>query len=270
MSTDIKQDTPPAHVLDDATKAWAQKEGGVTGDDDYDITPNVTFYRDGAQVAHFMGMRVNKYDAIAAVHLGVRLLEADEVVVSLDSHITHVMENPRTGKPWGPNEMQNLCNDEGACDTGLITDTIVTMRCAPNAPAAMINRKYHVNHTKREVHWVDPFDCMVESAEDTKLGGYMVDSFMAAFHADNPAMPTIPLPEGMSEVEARAHRVVVGLRLLAAVIGGAVIPLEGLDDEVMRAVYEEFLTEEYVRRDMDGPLGILVGMLRVRFGLDDE
>jgi hypothetical protein len=270
--TDTKerqQDTPPAKMLEDSTLTWEQKERGVREiHDDYDIAPHVTFYRDGDRIGHFMGLRVNKYDAIALVHLGVRFLEADEVVVSLDTHITNVMENPRTGKPWAAGEMQNLCNDEGACDTGLITDAILTMRLGPSVPTVMINRKYHVNHSKREVHWIDPYDCM-EEGEKAKIQGYMAESFAEAWSTEALA-PEVPLPEGMPETEARAHRAVVGFRMMAEVVGGAAIPLEGLDDPEVCAVYEEYLTQEYVERDMKGVIGqLIVPLMRQRFGLDE-
>lgn len=218
-----------------------------------------------------MGMRVNKYDAIAIVTLGVRFLDADEVVVSLDSHMTSNPLNPKTGEPWGPNEMQNLCNDEGACDTGIITDAITTIRIGPDRPSAMISRKYHVNHEKREVHWVDPYDCMVDGAQaGNSLGGFMVDSFLAAWDADVMALPAPAKPDGMSDDEAQAHRSVVGFRLMAEVVGGAAMPLEKLDDPEVAAVYEEYLTEEYVERDMNGAMGLLVPLLRRRFGLDED
>ena len=267
--SDTMTDTPPAHVLEDAGRAWQHKEWGVKEvHDDFDIAPHVTFFREGVRIADFLCARVNKHDAIAVVHLGVAMLEADEVVVSLDSHITDNPVNPKTGKPWAPGEMQNLCNTEGACDTGLITDSILTVRIAPEQPTAMLNRKYHVNHEAREVHWVGDYDCMMEDGKGKHLTGFMIDSFESAWHPDAPKL-TIPPPEGLTEDEARAHRQVAGLRLLLMVVGGGAIPLEKVDQPEVMAVFTEYLTEEYVQQDKDSIIGTFVPMLRERFGLDD-
>lgn len=260
-------DTAPDHVLVEASAAWKVKETGVDKiDDDFDISPHVAFFRDGEQIASFLALEVNKQHAIAAVTIGASMLDADEVVVSMDTHVSSNPINPKTGESWKPGEMQNLCNDEGACDTGLITDAIATIRVGKDVPTVMLNRKYHVNHTTREVHWVDPWDCAIEH-DEAKMTGYVLESFRAAWTQGMPRFPMPPKPDGMSDAEARVHKNIAGLRFMVLLLGGGVIPFEGVDDYL--DFYKEFLTEEYVQKDADGLLGTLLPLFRVKFGLDE-
>lgn len=50
---------------------------------------------------------------------------ADYLVACFDSHASKSMINPVTGREWGPHEMQNLCDQQGFCETGLIRDELV-------------------------------------------------------------------------------------------------------------------------------------------------
>lgn len=269
--TDSKTVELPVHITDAAQQAWIYKELGVSNlDEDFDIAPNVTWLRDGVLVANFLGTRVNKYDAIALVVMGSRMLSADEIVVSMDTHISSELINPKTGKPWVPGEMQNLCNDEGACDTGLITDAISTFRLGKDVPSAMLSRKYHVNHATREVHWVDPWDAVLEDDGDTKLTGFVLDSMKAAWDSDQPSFPLLPPAPGMTEQEAQVHRNCVGLRFMTLLVGGGgIFPMEGMEDPNLASIYEESLTLERVTEDAK-VFGSVMPLLRGRFNLDAE
>lgn len=50
---------------------------------------------------------------------------ADFIVFSFDTHMTSLPMNPKTNKPWGPGEMQAMCDEEGFCDTGQMRDNLV-------------------------------------------------------------------------------------------------------------------------------------------------
>lgn len=263
--TDTLTDVPEIHMMEDAQAAWNTKEGMVERDPKLDITPVITFYRDGEKIAIFMAARVNKHDAIAAVQIGVSMLDADEVTVSMDTHISNVTINPATGEQWKTGEMQKACDEDGACSIGIITDTILTLLLGRDIPTSMLNRKYHVNEEKGEVHWIDPWDFY--PAGD--MTGYVVESMADAF--TERGMPPFPFPnppEGMTETEHRVHRNITGLRLLATVVGGGLVPLELTEEH--GEMYLEYLTEEMCQSDYENPLlKLLIPMLRNRFNLDE-
>lgn len=49
----------------------------------------------------------------------------DYLLFSFDTHMSSKQNNPVTGEPWKAGEMQNLCDEQGYCDTGNIRDNLV-------------------------------------------------------------------------------------------------------------------------------------------------
>lgn len=62
---------------------------------------------------------------LMAGNVMARVTGCDYLLLSYDTHATTLAVNPNTGQPWGPGEMQKMCDDEGFCDTGQMRDNLV-------------------------------------------------------------------------------------------------------------------------------------------------
>lgn len=124
-----------------------------------DIGPVLEFFRGGEMVCTVFCTQVNRDHGLEAAYQLAPALEADAVTMAVDAHYTNRMNDPRTGKPWEPHSMQNFCNEEGACDLGLITDCIYSMKAHRDGTFLWSNRPYHVHHASEdapgEVVWID-------------------------------------------------------------------------------------------------------------------
>jgi hypothetical protein len=136
-----------------------------------DLPPVMSFYRGGVAVARGICREVCRDDALECVLNATVLFAADAVGLVVDSHATSVRVNPTTGKPWGAtreSEMQDLCNELGYCETGLITDTIYIARFERAGHTYWCSLPYHVHHSTEEaageVIWV----------KHSEVGGYGV------------------------------------------------------------------------------------------------
>lgn len=165
-----------------------------------DITPWIDLYRDGKHVASVLCSRVDRDQALEAIHALVPSMEIDRVSLCVDAHMATQMTNPETGKDWGPNEMQGLCDRLGYCETGLITDCIYIVDHTRDGRQLWGQALYHAHHSADdkpgEVVWVENRRPSDDDSDDKvmpkfmgargessawRLGGYVTDVIESAF-----------------------------------------------------------------------------------------
>lgn len=253
--------------------AWERKERGVADDDDYDITPEVHFFKDDVLLMSTLMPHVSRDEALATAQMATGLTGADTLLMIVDAHVAtgdENMTNPKTGKQWGPGEMQAFCNDEDGCQLGIITDCIHAVVAHRNGTAAMATRLYHINHTGKQVHWVDEGHWM-DSDDDSQVTGYVVDMLQQSFE-----LP-LPPPGAMSELAEQAkipeHLIWVNnlcsaAKLVTLVSRAACFLYVPEGDVEARQVIEETMTQESLDSMRDG-LGPIIDLLRAKYGLTD-
>lgn len=163
---------------------------------------------------------VNRDEGLQAAY-ALAAMDCIAVAVTFDAHMTSAEVNPRTGKPWGPGEMQGLCDGEGACDTGLLTDCLTTTAVFATGKVAGYNHSYHVHEGKREIAWVNDGEGIGDGDDGVKLGGYVVDTLKRVMVEGRTRSALLmsgaaaKLAGVQMPVEARAHRDAALLGMLA-------------------------------------------------------
>lgn len=184
----------PQDLTDFITTCIGVKEGQVRGwkageTDTDDVTPAVRILcTDPHMLAvTVVAPQINRDMGLQAARFLTGALQPDWVTMMADAHVTRATINPVTGKPWEPGEMQNLCDNEGACSTGLLTDCLTfTTIWRDDARRRMDNRMYVVNKELGTVEWLtDPEERVFDTAANDKgnLSGFITDSMVEAFTA---------------------------------------------------------------------------------------
>lgn len=181
-----------------------------------DLRPTVDVWRDGRMLAGIVCPDVDRDQALHAAHLAVPGFNADAVVLGLDAHMTNQPTNPSTGRPWGPREMQGLCDNENACDTGVITDCMMVNEVGRDFSWAMVIQPYHVHKTARTIAWFPDITEMSSDTDGTAVEGLVVDALRAAF--DKPDLLSIAIGEYPEELppNVRLHTDLAVIKMLLA------------------------------------------------------
>lgn len=126
-----------------------------------DIPPCVRVIREGGthkveviawapQINRDMGLKIAEVLSEA--------IQPDLVYFVADAHVTKSMTNPNTGEQWGPGEMQNLCDNEGACAVGLLDDCMAVTTVWRDGRVRMESLIYQVDKDAGTVKWFTPID----------------------------------------------------------------------------------------------------------------
>ncbi|HEU0130797.1 MAG TPA: hypothetical protein VFQ85_07380 [Mycobacteriales bacterium] len=148
--------TIPVHLAATAAEIRTRKEQLVAAtrcQPDEDLNPHLTVIRGGTVLAVVAAPALDVTLGLSAIGAAAVGYAADELVLSADAHLSHSGTNPRTGRPWAPGEMQRLCDTEGACDLGLLTNAMVSTWANRAGQLAMWTDPYHIDKTARTVTW---------------------------------------------------------------------------------------------------------------------
>jgi hypothetical protein len=127
------------------------KESMVRKEPKYDIPPMIEAWR-GDHLLSLMVQDVDRDEGLKAFGL-VCAMQPSVVTFTTDTHQTQSPTNPKTGERWKEHEMQNLCDNEGACDTGVLIDALMSVAMTPDGHAAMWTSPYHIHEADRKVMW---------------------------------------------------------------------------------------------------------------------
>lgn len=160
-----------------ARRAKERAVAAMTEEDSGDIAPLVFFEREGDFVAVVEAPGVDRDQALEIVNVGIPGYAAEAVALVVDIHYSTSLINPATGEEWEQGEMQQACDAEGACDVGLLQDSLFLVR---HDRVAGITHTclapYQVDKTRREIAWLDAPD-----TDDLDCAGFIVGSLAEAF-----------------------------------------------------------------------------------------
>lgn len=243
-------------LVNNLKKMKESKVARTSVDENDDLKTMVEIIRDGKPVCSVVAPQVDRDMGLHVVQIGAEVFEATECWFMSDSHISHSKEGP-DGKPWGPGAMQRACDQEGACELGLITDCLMVYgRTRDRSREYLITVPYHINKTAREVHWIDKeAECKLPNdAEDSRIEGLIPDVFEECFANDtlHTLIAKGNLPElfaplakdlgNMPEDERLAHADVAAMKFLT-MQGFAVMATQPANDTA-RAIYAEHFGEQ--------------------------
>lgn len=178
---------------------------GTTPDQIDDIVPIIVVQRDGDPLAVVRVSQVDRDEGLAAAELAVTGFGADAVTFITDAHMTTSPVDPRTGERWAPDAMQNFCDNEGACDLGILTDTLTAMRVQRNGHIQLCSRPYHVHKTARTIAWIEDheYNKVVETSKTAVVVGYLAETLSGCF--TRPSLKDTLLRQGLLPLEQALH-----------------------------------------------------------------
>ena len=267
--TDVGKPEGHPLVIRSAKAAWHMKEEGLKVQPHYDICPVVDFIVGEDIVLTAVPHQISRDNALAIIDIGVGPINPDLINLSVDAHVTQSLTNPNTGKAWGPNEMQNLCDSEGACSTGLLTDTIHTTGMFKDGTTYGMQRRYADHSKAGPVPWAAEVDYYTPQSKG-QLGGYVTDRMAAAFQRERDTkafdeMVTEGKTMGMSDAEMFWRRV-CGAAQLMSITGAAGSIIVWAPDEYLEIAKVSLDTQRLA--DFAASLGPLPMMLAVKLGIE--
>ena len=169
--------------------------------DDADLRPIVFFERGGRLVVTVETPAVDKEAALFAARVGAQGYGADALTVILDAHIKLI--NPGDELPR-PGDLQRQCDEEGACDLGLISDTLIIQRLSTDGSAqiAILPYKYHGSQTV--FRWTElPFEQSGDMGFDGYVSDCLAEALAAAARLD--LATAIRVRSNVGRTDARSH-----------------------------------------------------------------
>lgn len=118
--------SPADQLIIDA--AMACKMLYVEGTERGDMAPLIIAQRKGVVLVTVVAPKVDKYQALDGALILRKSLDADRLLIALDSHFATSLpgETPEQMAERLPQgSMQKMCDEEGACATGVISDCLL-------------------------------------------------------------------------------------------------------------------------------------------------
>jgi hypothetical protein len=131
-----------------------------------DITPTVIIERDGEVMSIISAPDVDKIQGLNIAALSQIGFDPDFLTILLDSHIHYGKvkegQTPEEAqeeflKKYPPGSMQKACDEQGACETGEITDCLVCHRINRKGDVEMVVLPYAYHGKEgKPFQWIDP------------------------------------------------------------------------------------------------------------------
>lgn len=124
------------------------KETWLPIDDRGDIPPVIFIEKDGKQLCQVFAPEVNRDLGLMAAELLKMGFDPDTMVILMDAHFAEgkgKMTEEEFAKKFPPGSMQKMCDEQGACELGLITDCILSLQISRDGKIrqATIPYSYH-------------------------------------------------------------------------------------------------------------------------------
>lgn len=163
---------------------------------------------------------------LSIAHILATALRPEWISFMADAHTANVPENPATGKPWGPGEMQNACDVEGACSVGMLDDCLMfttvwrdSERARTDTQVYTVTKGEGVGASTMRWEGYGPSRTLdSEGLGDASLGGLVPDTLRQSLRDDRAQRMFQVMSEamGLDENATFAHTVVGAIRALGA------------------------------------------------------
>lgn len=176
-------------------KSWIEfakkhKDFFVQSTERGDVPPTIIAERNGKVFAIAVAPEVDKKFAFGASHLFRTGAAADALVLILDAHIRKVdatqgdefLENYKHG------DMQRACDEEGACDAGVISDCLICHRIEKDGNITMKVLPYSYHGKGTEFKWTNNDKYKEEEMPDRVEG--LIPDTLRKIMAETPYIAT--------------------------------------------------------------------------------
>lgn len=240
-------------ILRDAAVVWGEKEAYCAKVDHADIVPHVSFYRDGKLVLGAMCAQVDRDMGLGVALMGAGPVGADLIILHVDAHMTKVMNNPLTGEPWKPGEMQKACDDEGMCMTDILSDCITTIGVFKDGRVHQYSRPYHGHEKAGGMVWDDADVTSYVTGDEATASGLVVDTLLRAWENTENVDFAKMLPALGNDSTGRedADRLLLAARMLTLSGATAGVVVGSEDREVIDMVRERLENNAAAAADSD-------------------
>ena len=134
-----------------------------------DMPPFLVMEKDGIQVASIFSPQVDKMHALKAAHMCRVAIGIDTMAICCDAHMASMKAGEE--KQWKPGEMQRMCDEEGACEAGLITDCLSIVVIDKNCKLSMSTVPYSYHGKKTKFSWAEDKAYTITEDDEHKVEG---------------------------------------------------------------------------------------------------
>jgi hypothetical protein len=109
-----------------------------------DMPPTIIGERDGRVLCAVIAPQVDKYQGLQAAAMLRRGLAIDTLTMLLDAHIRTIPKDQEDEfrKKYKHGDMQKACDEEGACELGIISDCLICHRIGQDGKIKMASLTY--------------------------------------------------------------------------------------------------------------------------------
>lgn len=171
-----------------------------------DLLPTIVAYRGDQMVALIQGSAIDRDQMLNLVYIAASGYEADVVATAFETWIAHnLAENPLTGRPWVPGDMQDLVENHDGRAKGWIVDAL--MISAVNRAGDFRARTVPYRTKGRRVEWIEGGT----QPDEVAFEGYIADQMRQTMLAP-PMMSTQEMAKGSAIFGITDHEQMWGNR----------------------------------------------------------
>jgi hypothetical protein len=180
---------PQMNTMDDWIELSKEhKRRWVEITDRGDMPPTMFAERKGRIICAVVARHVDKYEGLQAAAMLRRACDIDALTMILDAHIRKGKigqteeEFRQEMEQYKPGDMQRMCDEEGACSRGEISDCLICHRIDNSGKIKMVilTYDYHGKQGGVEFKWTnyggDEIRIMDEADPALRLGGNIPDA----------------------------------------------------------------------------------------------
>lgn len=170
----------PEDIKDWMKLAKYHKGLWVKATDRGDMTPTVFAERKGEVLCAVVAPKVDKMLGLQAAAICRKALQADYLTMIVDTHIYH-------GKPGEteeeflknkPQDMQKACDEEDACERGLIADCLICHRIGQDKKLVHASMPYYYHGKDTVFRWLNDPDGFHENLMDEHNPDHVIEGMI--------------------------------------------------------------------------------------------
>lgn len=169
--------------------------------DSGDIPPIARAVHGGVPLATVTAPAVDKYMGLQAAQILQQGFFPDTIEFMTDAHMaldTAGKTPEQIRQQYPPGSMQKMCDEEGACALGQITDCLPLMIVSKDGTIEMITLPYSYHGKGSKFRWAEPTGHIIPDGKESHMEGTIPDA-LRRIMAEPPMYERHPALKAMSE-----------------------------------------------------------------------
>lgn len=185
-----------------------------------DLNPAVIAERKGKIVAIVIAPKLDKHDGLKACEMARVGMAADTITAIFDAHTTLApIQSVDEFRQKYPNGMQQACDDQGACETGEISDCLICHRIDRQGQITMSVMPYNYHGEGTTFKWNHlHFYTMTSKEDGTRLEGLIPETLRQVMALEsmmhNPMLKGLAPDFGLDDYKRWYHTSRAAMRFL--------------------------------------------------------